>query len=128
MFLCLLQNNIRGGEMFFEIEMPRLLYFKQHSILRRLFCNNHKSTSTLFLFYHGNEIKLIVFLIEERSRSICDIILKQNCRESCSLLHPLDFRNADGCCCFFFFKESFNLRCKCLFYSLTINIGEYLFL
>ena len=33
--------------------------------------------------------------IEERSRSICDVKLKQNCRESCSLLHPRDFRNAD---------------------------------
>ena len=27
--------------------------------------------------------------------SICDVILKQNCRESCSLLHPRDFRNVN---------------------------------
>ena len=27
---CLLQNNLRGGEMLFEIDKPRLLYFKQH--------------------------------------------------------------------------------------------------
>ena len=34
-FSCLFQNNLRGGEMLFEIEKPRcklrLLYFKQHS-------------------------------------------------------------------------------------------------
>ena len=27
---CLLQNNIQGGEVLFEIEKPRLLDFKQH--------------------------------------------------------------------------------------------------
>ena len=25
-----MQNNRRGGEMLFEIEKPRILYFKQH--------------------------------------------------------------------------------------------------
>ena len=25
-----IENNLRGGEMVFEIEKPRLLYFKQH--------------------------------------------------------------------------------------------------
>ena len=53
-----------------------------------------RESCTLFLFYQGNKIKLIVFL-PRRSRSICDVILIQNCRESISRLHPLDFRNAD---------------------------------
>ena len=87
-------------------------------------------TSTLFLFYHGNKISSI----EERSRWICNVILKQNCRESCSLLHPRDFRNADDW--FSFWKwigfYAFDLRCERLYYILVrfwaINIIDYPFL
>ena len=47
-FSCLLQSNLRGGEMF-EIE-------KQRRFQR--FC----ISSTSFPFYYGNTIKLIFFL------------------------------------------------------------------
>ena len=30
LLLCLLQNNLLSVEMLFEVEKPRLLYFKQH--------------------------------------------------------------------------------------------------
>ena len=95
--------------MLFEIEKPRRYHENKYFIL----------------FYHGNKISSL----EERSRSICDVILKQNCRESCSPLHPRDFRNADVKRNMFY---SFNHRFECLYYILirlrAINIVDYLFL
>ena len=40
---------------------------------------------------------------EKRSMSVCDVILIQNCRENCSLLHLRELRNADDL--FSFLKE-----------------------
>ena len=81
-------------------------------------------TRTLFLFYHGNKLSW---------SKICDAILIQNCRESCSLLHPRDLSNADYW--FSFLKwhmfYSFNLMCKCFpmcrvfFVSSAINFAVY---
>ena len=47
---CLLQNNLRGGEMVFEIQRT-FRHRKGYSVTTTL-------TSTLFLFYHGNKIEL----------------------------------------------------------------------
>ena len=69
----------------------------------RLFCKTMR-TSTLFLFYYGNKIYSLSFSSsEERNWSICDVILIQTCRESCSLLHLRDFKNSDDW--FSFWKE-----------------------
>ena len=73
--------------MLFEIQKPRLtlrrFYFKQHSPPRRLFYNNHKNMYFISILpRQQNRADRL-----ERSRS--------NRRESCSLLHPRDFRNAD---------------------------------
>ena len=89
--LCL--NSLK---MLFEIEKPRrkprLLF---QTIFWHLGDDSAKTTrtSTIFPFYHGNKFSLI----EERGQSVTSFF------NSCSLLHPLDFRNADDW--FFFFKE-----------------------
>ena len=60
----------------------------------RLFCNNHENK--YFISILSRQQNWSFSFNEERSRSICDVILTQNCRENCSLLHPFDFRNADN--------------------------------
>ena len=92
---CLLQNNLRGGEMLFEIEKPRLLYFKQHFDTEEVILQQPREQVLYFYFTMATTLNWSFSSIEERSRSICDVILKQNCRESCSLLQPRYIRNAD---------------------------------
>ena len=48
---CLLQNNLLGGEMLFEIEKPRLLYFRQHFDTEEVSLQQAQRTSTILLFY-----------------------------------------------------------------------------
>ena len=60
--IVLLQNNLRGGEMLFEfVFQTTFLHLGGYSATNTV-------TSTLFLFYHGNKIELIVS--EEQSKSI----------------------------------------------------------
>lgn len=49
---------------------------------RGYYSTTTKRTSTLFLFYYDNKIELIFFCIEDRNRSICDVIHIQNYKES----------------------------------------------
>ena len=51
-------------------------------------------TSTLFSFYHSKQ-KRSLSSLEERSTSICAVILIQKCWVSRSLLHSRNLRNAD---------------------------------
>ena len=85
--------------------------------------------SILFIFYHGINIELIISWKEERIRSICDVLLKQNCRVAPSCLQ--ECRQL-----VFFLKRnrfySFNFKCECLYHILirlwAINIVDYLLL
>ena len=63
--------------------------------LRRLFCNNHENKYFIPILPQY-KIKLSFSSIKEWSRSICDTILTQNWRESCSLLYPRDLKNTDN--------------------------------
>ena len=80
----------------FEIQMPR-----RHRSLG--ISNNSTNNTPRRLFCNNNENKYFISILprqenrDDRSplRLICDVILIQNCRESCSLLHPRDLRNAD---------------------------------
>ena len=82
-------------------------------------CLKLRKAKALYFKQHFDTEELIVY-IEERSRSICYVILIQHCRES-SLMHPHDFKNAHDCMVFFLKRNrfySFNLRCKCLSFML----------
>ena len=52
MLSSLLQNNLRGGDMFFEMEKwksyPRLLCFEQHTTPRGIFCTNPQDKYFIF--------------------------------------------------------------------------------
>ena len=124
--------------MLFEIERPRRqprlkIVFQTTFRHRRGYSATNMRTSSIFLFYHGSKIELSFSSKEERIRSICDVILKQNCRKRCSLLHPRFFQKCRQLV--FFFKSnrflSFNHRCECFYYILirlwAIHIVDYLF-
>ena len=50
LFLWLLQNNLLGVEMLFEIQKPQLFCFKQHSYTpQSLFHNRHENTCFISL-------------------------------------------------------------------------------
>ena len=59
----MLQNNLRGGEILFEIEKPRrypsLLNFKQDFDTEEVILQQPQE-----LFYHDNKLYLILFLYE----------------------------------------------------------------
>ena len=92
MLSCSLQNNLQGGEMLFEIE----IVFQTTFWHRGGYSATTTRTSILYFFSTmATKWSWSFSSIEEQSRPICDVILKQNCWESCSLLHPGDFRKID---------------------------------
>lgn len=74
-------------------------------------------------------------MVEEQSRSICDVILIQNCKESCPLLHPhgfkrqsIGFRFKDETLLFHEFKmQMIVLYSKYFLLHIDYIIGNYLF-
>ena len=71
--------------------MPRLFYFKQHFDTEEFILQQPREQVLYFYYTTAPKLSWSFSSIEERRRSIFDVILKQNCKESCSLLHPRDF-------------------------------------
>ena len=73
--------------MLFEIGKPRFLYFRQHFDTEQDFLQiSRKQALYLYLITAAKQSRQLSS-IEKRIRSIYDVILIQNCRESGSLLH-----------------------------------------
>ena len=58
LLLCLLQNNLLSVEMLFEVEKPRLLYFKQHLDTEEVILQQTQQES------HGKYYTIIIIYIE----------------------------------------------------------------
>ena len=93
-FLCLLQNNLLGIDMLFEIEKEKLLYFKQHFDTEDVILQQPREQVLYFYSAKTTKSNWLFSFIEERSNLICDVILIPICGKSCFLLHPCDFRSA----------------------------------
>ena len=113
MFSCLLQNNLPGGEMSFEIEFQTTF---QH---RGAYSATTMRTSILFLFYHDNKIELIE---NKMGWSVTSILYKTVEKAvTCCTLVILRMQTIG-----FLFKKKINLfyffnrRCKCTFYKIFL--------
>ena len=73
-----------------------LLYFKQHFDTEEVILQQRREQVLYFYSTMATKYSWSFSSLEERSRSTCDVILKQNWLESCFLLHPRDFRSADN--------------------------------
>ena len=81
---CVLPNNLRDGEILFEISTPR-----------RLLCNNHENKHFISILPRQQNGTYRFPLQENEVGQAVTSYLKINCRERCFLLHPRDFWKAD---------------------------------
>ena len=81
---CLLQNNLLGGAMLFEIEKPRLLYFRQHFDTEEVILQQTREQVFISILPRQQN-RTDRFPKEGRSRSIGDVI-SEKAVPSCTLL------------------------------------------